>query len=726
MIVHPGGRQKFVFTATDPNTGQPLSGYPLELRVDPTSEATATLNPSQIEFDENGKAEIQIINGPRGGRLKIIATLKRPPLHLKALNYILSDVVDPDVEVTMSYGATSPKAHSPIEVGDELRSQFQTGTDFLNVSFDVKKNGISMSGVELVVTATSDKPSVTFRPSTIDITDSISTVMTVSKDVRELSIQVKVGLGGDQRIKTLGRGYGDYIITYNIAGSEIAVGEQYPVGSKHKVMITVTQDGKAVPGAAVTLKATSSLPLERIASKSMPTATFDPAEVITDENGMAETYLTFGDVPGNLRLGFDFQGDRKVRFSIISSSASIAVDATIDGRVGLTKTRTKLIVKTKNETTEESVPYVDIVFGSSKGPVTFQPNKVRTDKNGNATTDMIIEAGKEGFVIDLTVDMVGFTVDVTPAVQIANIELIVKGKSVPGYLLEQYQYRNPDNRKYITTRFAGVVPLNARADLRFTVHPKAALLYTVSSKQGGASVKFNRDYATSDKNGLVKLQMNTGAESGGVLINLTRAYFECGATAPSAQIVSTAKKLDSHGYLSHGLPAFSLTSPRTNTTSLDPSLRWSPISTVAEDIGTTVITVKFLDGTSSQKEKMKKAFSEWEKHANIFFRYESSKASLADILVTFDRKNFEKQKKEEFEKKGVNAETTSVHGSALRGIDTWIRSRELWKWNFEDDLDSVGKFLFGWAGWKTEREKRTEEGQEFLYSHLLRQSPLCG
>ena len=324
----PGGRQKFVFIATDPNTRQPLSGYPLELRVDPTSEATATLNPSQIEFDENGKAEIQIINGPQGGRLKIIATLKSFPLYLKALNYTFSDEVGPNVEVTMFYGGTTPKAHSPIEVGDELRSQFQTGTDFLNVYFAVKKNGISMPNVELVVTATSDKPSVTFRPSTINMNRSISTLITVGKDVRELSIQVKVRLQGHLRIKSLGKSIGDYVITYNIAGSEIAAGQQYPVGSKHKVMVTVTKDGKTVPDATVTSKATSHSTLESIASKSLPTATFDPAEVITDENGEAETYLTFGDVPGDLRLDFVFgvdipkitytQGGPGVTFSLIS------------------------------------------------------------------------------------------------------------------------------------------------------------------------------------------------------------------------------------------------------------------------------------------------------------------------------------------------------------------------------------------------------------------------
>ena len=141
------------------------------------------------------------------------------------------------------------------------------------------------------------------------------------------------------------------------------------------------------------------------------------------------------------------------------------------------------------------------------------------------------------------------------------------------------------------------------------------------------------------------------------------------------------------------------------------------ITTVAEDIGTTVITVKFLDGTSSQKAKMKRAFSEWEAHANIYFRYESNPGGLADILVTFDRENFEKKNREKFEKKKVDAETTDIYGVAFLGIDHWITARKLWKWNFVDDLDRVGELLFGWAGYKTEREKRTEKGQEFLYRH---------
>ena len=383
----PGGHQKFVFTATDWNTGQPLSGYPLALRVDPTSEATATLNPSQIEFDENGKAEIQIINGPQGGLLKIIATLKRPPLYLKAISYILSDEVDPDVEVTMSGGATN----SSIEVGDELRSLFRIGADFLNVHFDVKKNGIDMSDVELVLTATSDKPSVTFRPSTIDITRSISTVMTVGKDVRELSIEIKIKLRDHVRIKTLGELTGGYAITYNIAGREIAVGQQYPVGSKHKVMITLTKDGTAVPDATITPIASSIHSLERIASKSKPTATFDPTEVITDENGMAETYLTFGDVPGDLRLvsAFDPNFDvdiPKITYTGADSGVTFSLRSYEDSDPDNTVGESDLNTWTSIPFGESRPVWVDVLYrGEKRMPDVDLILSIDSDSQGSAT-----------------------------------------------------------------------------------------------------------------------------------------------------------------------------------------------------------------------------------------------------------------------------------------------------------------------------------------------------
>ena len=426
----PGGHQKFVFTATDPNTRQPLSGYPLELRVDPTSSATATLNPSQIEFDENGKAEIQIINGPQGGHLKIIATLKRLPLYLKALNYILSDEVDPDVEVTMFGGLTK----SPIEVGDELRSRFQTETDFLNVHFDVKKNGISMSGVELVLTATSDKPSVTFRPSTIDITHSISTVMTVGKDVRELSIEIKVKLQDHLRIKALGKSIGDYAITYNIAGSEIAVGQQYPVGSKHKVMITLTKDGEAVPDATITPIATSLSVLERIASKSMPTATFDPAEVITDENGEAETYLTFGDVPGDLDLDFDFDvdipkitytgADSGVTFSLISHEDADKTDdvdwSDLNTWTSIPFGESRPVRVEALYRGEERMPNVDLILSvdnDSQKSATFRgKTQLHKQVSERGTSFFTITFGEQrgDIHIDIELNMVYALVDIYP------------------------------------------------------------------------------------------------------------------------------------------------------------------------------------------------------------------------------------------------------------------------------------------------------------------------
>ena len=112
----PGGTQKYLFTARSDN-GKALSGHQLDLQVEPSSTATATLNPSTIETDENGEAEIEVINGPQAGILTIIARLKPPDLHLKDLSYTFSDEVGSDLEIEMVM-------QGPLEAGDEFRDQF--------------------------------------------------------------------------------------------------------------------------------------------------------------------------------------------------------------------------------------------------------------------------------------------------------------------------------------------------------------------------------------------------------------------------------------------------------------------------------------------------------------------------------------------------------------------------------------------------------------------------
>ena len=562
----PGGTQKYVFTAKD-NSGKALSGHQLDLQVDPSSTATATLNPSTIETDENGEAEIEVINGPQAGILTIIARLKRPDLHLKDLSYTFSDDVGSDLEIEM-------RIHGyPLEAGDEFRDKFPFHSDSTasrDVRFTVKKNGKGIPGIELALTATSNKPSVTFSPTTIDTSSTgwASATITIGKDVTELSIQVEVGLRQIVKIDSLGRPP-DYDITLNIADSEDRrLGGEYPLGSKHKIIVTVTQDDKSIQGVNLTLEARG-VDVDYGGTESTPTATFNPTEVITDANGQAETYLTLGDVPGYIYIDVGIPASRVARFYIINpgvkpvptSRGGIQMDITFDGESGMlsetsdfsyplsgvdTSIPKKLVVKVRSALHGLSVPYADIVF-SSLGGATIVPDKVRADENGQAATYILFEGEpQKDLHIYIEVKMVHLVVHLTPdppdapisggvhawpVRHMADIQLYADGKLVPNYILGQYFQDNSENR----VSFAGILPRNTEVDLVFRVS-EPGVLYTISGKQTTA-IKFNQNYVTSsqgerhgsDQDGYVSIGMNTGSKSGISVINLnplTRAQLK--------------------------------------------------------------------------------------------------------------------------------------------------------------------------------------------------------
>ena len=134
--------------------------------MDPSSTATATFSASTIETDENGNAEMEIINGPEGGDLKIIARLKRPGLYfIKDLRYTFSDDVDSDMEITAQINLFDRHGHRRlrnIKAGTQLTESFSQDSNSARVAFYVEKNGERVTGIELALTATSDKSPVTF------------------------------------------------------------------------------------------------------------------------------------------------------------------------------------------------------------------------------------------------------------------------------------------------------------------------------------------------------------------------------------------------------------------------------------------------------------------------------------------------------------------------------------------------------------------------------------
>ncbi|MDE0552722.1 MAG: dockerin type I domain-containing protein, partial [Candidatus Poribacteria bacterium] len=325
--------------------------------------------------------------------------------------------------------------------------------------------------------------------------------------------------------------------------------------SKHKLRLTLknAQTGKPMPSIGLNLSANTR----------KTTATFSPAAITTDKNGQAETEIAFGKQPGLVSVDIKvprIKASREVLF--YTNGAGIDIDITLGGasgklselsdfsyRLGIAKTRKRLVFKTKNtEQPAKSVPYVDLVFndvGRFKGSVTFEPKKVRTDTNGRAVTYITFGAGQTDAQIEVQVNMVLTQVRISrefntlpaplddhfkpypydimePVAGIKNIDLIVDGKLVLGYLLKQYA--KADDPEHIT--FVGVLPLNANVDFRFqvrTIHggpPLKEVLYIISSKKYNTNIKLNQGYTASDRRGLVKIRMNAGSEPGPAVINL--------------------------------------------------------------------------------------------------------------------------------------------------------------------------------------------------------------
>ena len=181
-------------------------------------------------------------------------------------------------------------------------------------------------------------------------------------------------------------------------------------------------------------------------------------------------------------------------------------------------------------------------------------------------------------------------------------------------------------------------------------------------------------------------------------------YPLCGTVTPSRETLQVAEEMVKKGYTTFALPPSSTPTGKSGfpTSSLNPNLRWTPYTTRLRDIGTTVVLVKFLNGTDAQKTKVQRAMSEWQQHANLHFRYlpDSADDSPADIRVDFPT-----------DKQGWN--------SAV-GTDSWLKDNtDAWfggyfgKSGVSRAIDEWGAGLFDWTGYKTEREETAKSEQEW-------------
>ena len=119
----------------------------------------------------------------------------------------------------------------------------------------------------------------------------------------------------------------------------------------------------------------------------------------------------------------------------------------------------------------------------------------------------------------------------------------------------------------------------------------------------------------------------------------------CSVLAPSIEILTNADDFNSaaNGSSWGSLNQLRIDVPpsleSSTTTSMQPSLRWNPYVTRATDLGTTVLTVKFLpDATDEDKKTFKSAARDWSRNANIGFLFVDDNRKT-DLRVKFREKD---------------------------------------------------------------------------------------
>ena len=114
-----------------------------------------------------------------------------------------------------------------------------------------------------------------------------------------------------------------------------------------------------------------------------------------------------------------------------------------------------------------------------------------------------------------------------------------------------------------------------------------------------------------------------------------------------------------------------VSNPLGQTSSVGTNAKWTPMTTVAADIGITVIRVKFKNGTDTQKKEVERAAKEWAKHANIHFVFDDDPA---EVRIEFG---------------ATNADGKSLGNNSYLGFADFIEGIQ----NFNNWLSYIGYLL---------------------------------
>ena len=381
-IYRPGSTHKVILTVIKERNHEPVPSVGLSLSTDSSSTTTATFKPAVITTDKNGKAQTEITFGEKSGRFALYVDMNIATIQVQVgyISYVGGQVNLEHNLYNLSSGGYLPGSKHKMML---TLTNSQTGKPMPSV-------GLSLSTNNKNSTATA-----TFKPTVIttDKEGKAQTEITFGKKSGHLHINVDMSNSTATWVLLgyTGSVRGEPVNLEHDLSSDTA----YLPGSKHKMMLTLTnaQTGKPMPSVVLSLSTNN--------KNSTATATFKPAVITTDKEGKAQTEITFGEKAGRLHINVDIPS-REV-FFLRDETVIDIVDITLDGtprvfdapnvsfELGLTKTRKKLVVKFKNARQGRAVVFD--TYGKSNEIVKFDPKKVRTDSNDRAVTYVTFEAG---------------------------------------------------------------------------------------------------------------------------------------------------------------------------------------------------------------------------------------------------------------------------------------------------------------------------------------------
>ena len=185
-------------------------------------------------------------------------------------------------------------------------------------------------------------------------------------------------------------------------------GSKYPPGSKHKVIVTLTNMRTGTPVASARLSLSNYRNLTA-------TATFRPAVITTDKNGQAETEITFGKQPGNLGIFVELKPEgARVNFgnfgisgtSVDGEKLHVNPKGLVSNSSYLAGSKHKVSFTVIKGRSREPVPAIRLKLSTdsaSTTTATFRPAVITTDKNGQAETE--ITFGKKSGNLEIFVEV---------------------------------------------------------------------------------------------------------------------------------------------------------------------------------------------------------------------------------------------------------------------------------------------------------------------------------